>query len=103
MLSGLVRAYVNRTRRASALLGEGIDAASVTVLGGHRKLGGDEPVLAKEQGFGEQFDEADVVLAATRQALSLGETRALRKARAGPDRLGRRAMVRRCTVPLAGR
>jgi hypothetical protein len=84
VLSGLVRACVNRTRRASALLGEGIDAASVTVLGGHRKLGGDEPVLAKEQGFGEQFDEADVVLAATRQAFSLGEPE--RFERHGPDR-----------------
>lgn len=83
VLSGLVRACVNRTRRAAALVREGI-GAPVMVLGGHRKLGGDEPVLAKEQGFGEQFDEADVVLAATRQAFRLSEPEYSEKH--GPDR-----------------
>jgi len=72
VLSGLVRACVNRTRYARALLDEGVRAGSVTVLGGHRELRGDELVLAKEQGFGDLFDEADVVLAATRQAFGLG-------------------------------
>lgn len=33
----------------------------------------DELVLAKEQGFGDTFDEADIVLAATRQAFGLGK------------------------------
>jgi hypothetical protein len=73
VLSGLVRACVNRTRHARALLDEGVRAASVTVLGGHRELRGDELVLAKEQGFGDPFDEAGVVLAATRQAFGLGQ------------------------------
>lgn len=72
VLSGLVRACVNRTRHARALLDEDLRAA-VTVLGGHRELRGDELVLAKEQGFGDLFDEADVVLSATRQAFGLGE------------------------------
>jgi len=84
VLSGLVRACVNRTRRAAELVREGVDAARVTVLGGHRKLGGDEPVLAKEQSFGELYDEADVVLAATRQAFGLGEPE--RSERYGPHR-----------------
>ncbi len=73
VLSGLVKACVNRTRHARTLLDESVRADSVTVLGGHRELRGDELVLAKEQGFGDLFDEADVVLAATRQAFGLGE------------------------------
>jgi hypothetical protein len=73
VLSGLVRACVNRTRHAWELVHGGVRADSVTVLGGHRELRGDELVLAKEQGFGEPFDEADVVLAATRRAFGLGE------------------------------
>jgi len=84
VLSGLVRACVNRTRHARALLDEGVAAASVTVLGGHRELRGDELVLAKEQGFGDAFDEADVVLAATRQAFGLGEPE--QSEAAGPSR-----------------
>jgi hypothetical protein len=72
VLSGLARACVNRTTHASALLRGGVQAASVAVLGGHRELSAEETVLAKEQGFGELFDEAQVVLAATRQAFSLG-------------------------------
>ena len=73
VLSGLVRGCVNRTRHASALLHEGVQADSVTVLGGHRELSDDEKGLAKEQEFGEPFDEADVVVAATRRAFGLGE------------------------------
>jgi hypothetical protein len=84
VLSGLVRACVNRTRHARTLLDEGVLAASVSVLGGHRELRGDELVLAKEQGLGDPFDEADVVLAATRQAFGLGE--ADESQRAGPSR-----------------
>lgn len=72
VLSGLVKACVNRTRHAKALLNNGVRADSVTVLGGHRELRGDELVLARELGFGDLFDEADVVLAATRQAFGLG-------------------------------
>lgn len=84
VLSGLVKACVNRTRHARALLGDGVRADSVTVLGGHRELRGDELVLAKELGFGDLFDEADVVLAATRQAFGLGA--AEESAAAGPSR-----------------
>ncbi len=86
VLSGLVRACVNRTRHAAALLRDGVRADSVTVLGGHRELGGDELVLAKEQGFGQHFDEADVVLAATRRAFGLGEPP--RSEASGPPRNG---------------
>jgi hypothetical protein len=71
VLAGLVRACVNRTRHASVLLREGVKAGSVAVLGGHRELSPDEKVLAKEQGFGELFDEAQVVLAATEQSFGL--------------------------------
>jgi len=71
VLSGLARACVNRTRHASAVLRDGVQAGSVAVLGGHRELSADEKVLAKEQGFGELFDEAQVVLAATEQSFGL--------------------------------
>jgi hypothetical protein len=84
VLSGLVKACVNRTRHARALLDEGVAADSVTVLGGHRELRGDELVLAKEQGFGNAFDEAEVVLAATRRAFGLGEPE--ESEAAGPSR-----------------
>jgi hypothetical protein len=73
VLSGTVRACVNRTRHAAALRGGAVRADSVTVLGGHRQLVGGEPEQAAQLGFGEQFDEADIVLAAARQAFGLGE------------------------------
>jgi hypothetical protein len=73
VLSGLVSASVNRTRRAAELLAQGLDTRSVVVVGGHRRLGGREPDQARELEVGEQFDEADVVLAATREAFGLGE------------------------------
>lgn len=71
VLSGLVRACVNRTRHAADLLRNGLQADTAVVLGGHRQLGGQEPAQAKELGLGEVFDEAEVVVAATRQAFSL--------------------------------
>lgn len=72
VLSGLVRACVNRTRHAATLVrDDGVHADSVVVLGGHRELGGDEPAQASKLGFGEPFDEADVVLAAARHAFGL--------------------------------
>lgn len=73
ILSGLVRACVNRTKHAADLVKNGVHADSVTVLGGHRKLSDDERAQAAKLGFGEQFDEADVVVATTRQAFGLGE------------------------------
>jgi hypothetical protein len=85
VLSGLVRACVNRTRHAAALLRDGVRADSVTVLGGHRRLGGGEPEQAAQLGFGEHFDEADVVLAAARQAFGLDEPRHSKESRPRPD------------------
>jgi hypothetical protein len=73
VLSGLVRACVNRTRYAADLVQNGLHAKSVTVLGGHRALGGDEPALAAQQHLGHPFDEAEVVVAATRNAFGLGQ------------------------------
>jgi len=73
VLSGLVRACVNRTKHAADLVREGVHADSVVVLGGHRKLSDGEREQAARLGFGEQFDEADVVLVAARQAFGLGE------------------------------
>jgi hypothetical protein len=73
VLSGLVRACVNRTKHAADLVKNGVHADSVTVLGGHRKLSDGERAQAAQLGFGEQFDEADVVVATTRQAFGLGE------------------------------
>jgi hypothetical protein len=73
VLSGLVRACVNRTQYAADLLRAGLRAGSTAVLGAHRKLGGQEPEQARQQGLGELFDEADAVLAATRLAFGLGD------------------------------
>lgn len=73
VLSGLARACVNRTHFTAELLRNGIKAGSVAVLGAHRKLGGAEPEQARGLGFGELNDEADVIVAATRQAFGLGE------------------------------
>jgi hypothetical protein len=84
VLSGLVRACVNRTRHAADLLRKGVNADSVTVLGGHRKLSDGERAQAAQLGFGEQFDEADVAVAATREAFGLGEPRQAKES--GPRR-----------------
>jgi hypothetical protein len=84
VLSGLVRACVNRTVHAAHLVTNGVRADSVTVLGGHRKLSNGEQAQAAQLGFGEQFDEADVVLAATRQAFGLGEPQQAKESGAHP-------------------
>jgi hypothetical protein len=73
VLSGLVSACVNRTRHAARLVEEGLDAGSVVALGAHRELGGKEPTQARELGLGQWFDEADVLIAATRQAFGIGD------------------------------
>lgn len=73
VLSGLVSAFVNRTRRTVELLAEGLDTRSVVVFGGHRGLGGKELEQSRELRFGELFDEADVALAATRAAFGFGD------------------------------
>jgi hypothetical protein len=84
VLSGLVRACVNRTKHAADLLSNGVGVDSVTVLGGHRKLSDGERAQAAQLGFGEQFDEADVVVAATREAFGLGEPQQAKES--GPPR-----------------
>jgi hypothetical protein len=73
VLSGLVSACVNRTRRSAELLRDGLDARSVVVLAGHRALAGKEPDQARELGYGELFDEADAAVAAARDAFGLAQ------------------------------
>jgi hypothetical protein len=71
VLSGLLRACVNRTHYAAGLVRGNSQLGSVTVLGAHRILGGTEPGQALELGLGELADEADVIVAATRRAFGL--------------------------------
>jgi hypothetical protein len=85
VLSGLVRACVNRTYYAAELVRGGLLAGSVAVLGAHRKLGGAEPEQARESGLGELNDEAEVIVAATRRAFGLGEPTAADESRPAPD------------------
>jgi hypothetical protein len=73
VLAGQVGACVNRTRHAANLLRDGLHADSTVILGAHRELTGGEPDKARELGFGDMFDEADAVVAASRQAFGLGE------------------------------
>jgi hypothetical protein len=82
VLSGLVRACVNRTTHAADLLLDGVQAETAVILGGHRQLGGDEPAQARDLGFGEVFDEADAVVAATRQAFDLAAPEATQESAA---------------------
>ena len=71
VLSGLVRACVNRTHYAAGLLQDNLGPGSVTVLGAHRMLSRSEPAQASDLGFGELRDEAEVIVAATRRAFGL--------------------------------
>ncbi len=89
VLSGLVRACVNRTRHAADLIRDGVQADSVAVLGGHRELGGDEPAQASKLGFGEPFDEAEVVVAATQHAFGLPEPQHTERSGPRPARWGK--------------
>lgn len=73
VLAGQVKACVNRTKLAAELLRSGLAADSTVVLGAHRHLVSDEPGQARDLGFGDIFDEADAVLAATREAFDLGD------------------------------
>lgn len=85
VLSGLVRACVNRTHYTAGLLRGGLKAGSVAVLGAHRKLGGDEPEQARGLGFGELADEADAIVAAARRAFELGEPAVADRSSPVPD------------------
>jgi hypothetical protein len=79
VLSGLVRACVNRTHRAAELMRGGLAAGMVGVLGAHRPLGGAEPQQARDAGLGTLSDEAEVIVAATRQAFGLGSPLAVQE------------------------
>lgn len=70
VLSGLVGACVNRTHRAADLTRAGA-GGQVAVLGARRPLGGNEPERARDLGFGDLTDEAEAILAATRQSFGL--------------------------------
>lgn len=85
VLSGLTRACVNRTHFAAELMRDGLKAGSVAVLSAHRKLGGAEPEQARDMGFGELNDEADVIVAATRRAFGLDEPVAAEEPKPTPD------------------
>jgi hypothetical protein len=75
VLSGLVRACVNRTHYAAGLQqdmrADDLAPDSVTVLGAHRLLSQAELVQASDLGLDDRHDEADVVVAAVRRAFGL--------------------------------
>jgi hypothetical protein len=73
VLSGQVAACVNRIGHAARLLRAGLQIQSVTILTGHRQLAGDEPAQVRCLGHGDLCDEADAVLAVTRDAFDRGE------------------------------
>lgn len=73
VLSGLVRACANRTHYAAGLLRSDMTATSVTVLGAHRRLSRGERAQAHDLGFGELYDEAEVIVAAARRAFGLDD------------------------------
>jgi hypothetical protein len=85
VLSGLVSACVNRTHWAAELIRGGLAADAVAVLGAHRTLGGAEPRQARDAGLGDLVDEAEVIVAATRQAFGLGAPLAARESRPSAD------------------
>jgi hypothetical protein len=93
ILSGAAVACLNRARYAADLLGAGVEAAHVVSLGAHRLLGTRPPPgrpdgmsereQAQARGFGAVDSEWAVVLAAARQAFSLGEPEWFEES--GPD------------------
>ncbi len=85
VLSGLVRACINRTERAAKLARHGVAVGRVVALGAHRMLGGAEPEQARVAGLGVLVDEAEVILAATRREFGLGEPLSAEEARAASD------------------
>ena len=72
VLSGLVKACVNRTRYAAALMREGLEVGTVSVLAGHRHLTDPEREDVIELGYEDIDDEALVAVAATMEAFQLG-------------------------------
>jgi hypothetical protein len=85
VLSGLVSACINRTHRAAELLRGGLAADAVVVLGAHRELGPAEPRQAADAGLGDLTDEAEVIVAATREAFGLGRPQTVAEPRRPAD------------------
>lgn len=73
ILSGAVRACVNRARYAAGLLRAGvIEAGTVVALTAHRPLGAAEQDQAAELGLGSPDSESAALVEAVRQAFGLG-------------------------------
>lgn len=73
VLSGLVRACVNRTRYAATLLQRDLAPHRTVVLTAHRPLGRDEPEQARALGLGDVADERAAAVEAARVAFGLAE------------------------------
>ena len=73
VLGGLIRACVARPRWAAHLVENGLSVGSVTSLGGHRELRGDELPLAQAFGMEDARDEFEALDCGTRAAFSLSE------------------------------
>jgi hypothetical protein len=71
VLGGLIRASILRPRLAASLLAGSITASTVTGIGAFRPLGGDEPSLAAEAGFGDVRTEFDAMIAGMEAAFEL--------------------------------
>jgi hypothetical protein len=85
VLSGQAWACVSRTRYAAELLRSGLRPGAIIVLGAHRKLDDEESAQAEEAGLGYLTDEAEVILAATRQAFRLGPPLSAEEPQPAPD------------------
>ncbi len=85
VLSGLVRACVNRIHRAAELMEAGMPAGSVVVLSAHRRLGGAEPQQAEAAGLGNLSDEAEVAVAVARREFALGAPLSAEQSQPPPD------------------
>jgi len=73
ILGGMVRACVIRPAWAAELARGGVRFGDVTALGGFRKLGGDEPVLARAAGLGQVSDELHAMDAGLRLAFKVAD------------------------------
>ncbi len=85
ILAGQARACADRANYAAQLRQAGLRAGTVVALGAHRRLDETEIDQAREAGFGPAADEAEVVLAATRRAFSLGAPQAVEESWPHPD------------------
>ena len=85
VLSGQAWACVSRTRYAAELVRSGLRPDAVVVLGAHRQLDDTESGQAEEAGLGYLTDEAEVILAATRQAFRLESPLSAEEPQFAPD------------------